>query len=80
MSSEFYWLSIHFSVCGVGFPLHPQRCQALVTKEPTQIKKCIFVNGFYVSKDVVMHGKYLANINYVMKSPYENVLSKVPKT
>ena len=39
MSSEFYWLSIHFSVCGVGFPLHPQRCQALVTKEPTQIKK-----------------------------------------
>ena len=79
MSSEFLWLSIHFTVCGWDF--HYIQKDVKFQLQESQLKlKSIFVQGFYVSKDVVMHGKYLANINHVMKSPYENILSKIPKT
>ena len=79
MSSDFLLLSIHFTVCGWDF--HYIQKDVKFQLQESQLKlKSIFVQGFYVSKDVVMHGKYLANINHVMKSPYENILSKIPKT
>ena len=79
MSSDFLLLSIHFTVCGWDF--HYIQKDVKFQLQESQLKlKSIFVQGFYVSKDVVMHGKYLANINYVMRSPYENILSKILKT